>query len=134
MDSESELSANRAGAVAEAVVSTRLIEVGYNVAEPEIPCPYDLIVDSGDELVRTQVKRGFEDSREGTLRVNLMGSVHKGKTSYESVKYTASEVDAFAIYDPMNDLVYWLWFEEAPETELRRKYNSLAEHTLNRKL
>ncbi len=134
MEDSERLSSNRAGAVAEEIVSTRLIRAGYNVAEPEIPCHYDLIVDTHDNLVRTQVKRGFEDSRERTLRVNMMGSVHKGSTEYESVKYDSEHVDAFAVFDPVNDRVYWLWFEEAPSTELRRKYNSLREHTLDRKL
>jgi hypothetical protein len=129
-----DISPNRAGAVAEQIVSTRLIQSGYNVAEPEIPCQYDLIVDTGEELVRTQVKRGCADSRDQTLRVNMMGSVHKGGTEYKSVKYEADKIDAFAIFDPVNDRVYWLWFEEAPSTELRRKYNSLLEHTLERKL
>ncbi|GAA0191956.1 group I intron-associated PD-(D/E)XK endonuclease [Halobaculum roseum] len=134
MEPQSRLSANRAGAVAETIVSTRLIRAGFNVARPEIPCRYDLVVDLDGDLVRTQVKRGFEDSRDETLRVNLLGSVHKGATEYESVQYTADDIDAFAIYDPINDTVYWLWFEEAPATELRRKYNSLVEHTLGRKL
>jgi hypothetical protein len=129
-----DLSPNRAGAVAEHVVSVRLIRAGYNVAEPEIPCHYDLIVDLDGNLVRTQVKRGFEDSRENTLRANMMGSVHKGGTEYESVRYDSDALDSFAVYDPLNDLVYWLWFDEAPTTELRRKYNSLREHTLERKL
>ncbi|WP_246987606.1 group I intron-associated PD-(D/E)XK endonuclease [Halorientalis marina] len=134
MSGDEALSANRAGAVAENIVSTRLIQAGYNVAEPRIPCQYDLIVDIDGNLTKTQVKRGFEDSREETLRVNMMGSVHKGQTKYESVKYDSEQVDAFAIYDPINDLVYWLWFDEAPATELRRKYNSLLAHRLDCKL
>jgi len=134
MPSGSDLDSNRAGEVAETVVATRLIRRGYNVAEPRIPCHYDLVVDLGDELVRTQVKRGFEDSRDETLRVNLMGSVHRGQTEYEAVEYSSERVDAFAIYDPIHDIVYWLWFEEAPSTELRRKYNSLSEHRVGRKL
>jgi hypothetical protein len=132
-DSETR-SSNRAGAVAEHIVATRLLRAGCNVSIPEIPCQYDLVVDTGDQLVRTQVKRGFEDSRDATLRVNLMGSVHKGGTEYESVTYDNESVGAFAIFDPVNDLVYWLWFNEAPTTELRRKYNSLREHTIDCKL
>jgi hypothetical protein len=134
MDDGSPTSANRAGAVAENIVSTRLIRAGYNVSQPEIPCHYDIVADIDGDMVRTQIKRGFEDSRERTLRVNMMGSVHRGQTEYESVRYTSDQVDAFAIYDPVNDEVYWLWFDEAPETELRRKYNSLVEHRLDRKL
>jgi hypothetical protein len=64
----------------------------------------------------------------------MLGSIHKGSTEYESVKYGPSEVDAFAVYDPINEEVYWLWFDEAPATELRRKYNSLREHTVEHKL
>jgi hypothetical protein len=134
MPNDQQLSSNRAGAVAEKVVMTRLLQAGYEVSEPVVPCRYDLVVDMEDGLARTQVKRGFEDSRDDTLRVNMMGSVHRGATRYESVEYGPEDVDAFAIYDPVNDRVYWLWFEEAPATELRRKYNSLLEHTLDAKL
>jgi len=84
--------------------------------------------------VWTQVKRGFEDSRDETLRVNVMDSVHKRQTEYESVTYSKESVDAFAIFDPINDRVYWLWFDEAPSTELKRKYNSLREHTVECKM
>lgn len=59
--------------------------------------------------------------------------VHTGSTEYESVTYNADDVDAFAVYDPVNDRVYWLWFDEAPATESRRKYHSLSEHTTERK-
>jgi hypothetical protein len=134
MDSETGLSPNQAGEVAENIVATELLRAGYNVAEPKIPCQYDLLVDIDGEFIRTQIKRGFEDSREDTLRVNLTGSVHKGGTEYESVKYSADDIDAFSIFDPVNDNVYWLWFDEAPTTELRRKYNSLLEHRVEHKL
>ena len=115
-------------------MAIRLLKLGYTVSVPEVPCRYDLVVDLGDQLVRTQVKRGFTDSREDTLRVNLTGSVHKGGTSYESVTYEREDIGAFAIHDPINDRVYWLWFEEAPATELRRKYNSLLAQTIDCKL
>ncbi|WP_096390832.1 group I intron-associated PD-(D/E)XK endonuclease [Halopenitus persicus] len=128
-------SSNRAGEVAENIVSTKLLRLGYNVAEPRIPCPYDVIADLDDQLVKVQVKRGFDDSsRDETLRVNLLGSIHKGGTEYKSVKYQPDEVDSFAIYDPIQDEVYWLWFDEAPSTELRRKYTSLRRHRIEQKL
>jgi hypothetical protein len=128
-------SSNRAGEVAENIVSTKLLRLGYNVAEPRIPCPYDLIVDLEGQLTKVQVKRGFNDaSREDTLRVNLLGSVHKGSTEYKSVKYRQGEIDSFAVYDPIHEEVYWFWFDEAPSTELRRKYTSLRRHRIEQKL
>ncbi|WP_430504596.1 group I intron-associated PD-(D/E)XK endonuclease [Haloparvum sp. PAK95] len=128
------VSANRAGQIAEHIVSITLIRQGYNVAVPEIPCHYDQIVDIDGELTRVQVKKGFDDSRENTIRANLMGSIHKGGTEYESVKYSKEDIDAFAIYDPAIDDVYWFWFDEAPSTELRRKRNTLKSHILTNKL
>jgi len=38
------------------------------------------------------------------------------------------------VYGTVNDEVYRLRFDEAPATELRGKYNSLAERILDRKL
>ncbi|WP_435116739.1 group I intron-associated PD-(D/E)XK endonuclease [Halolamina sp. C58] len=131
---DTELSPNRAGAVSEQVVAARLLRAGFNVSEPRVPCQYDVIVDLDGELTKTQIKRGFADSRPETLRVNMMGSIHDGGTSYESVTYDSAHVDAFAVHDPINEEVYWLWFDEAPTTELRRKYNSLLAHTIDRKL
>lgn len=112
------------GAVAEAAVVKRLVELGYTVSMPQSPARYDLIVDDGESLIRVQVK---------SMRVNdgryVEASLEsrRGSTSGQgavSSQYSGDEIDAFALYNAFDDEVYWLDVEDAPNTRVKRTYES----------
>jgi len=120
------------GKASEARARAYLLEQGYVTSTPDADCKYDLVVDYQADLLKVQVKRGFADgSREDTLRVNMYDQNPQG-VSNDS--YEADDVDAFIVHDPVNNELYWLWYDEAPSSELRRKYGSLSEDLIGKKL
>lgn len=123
------------GKIAEQLVICRLLDMGFIVSQPVLRCQYDILVDLNGQIIKIQIKRGFDDgSRPDTLRENLLGTVYTGGDGNRDVQYSNDEVDAFAIYDPREEEIYWLWFDEAPNTELRRKYRTMKQHRINEKL
>lgn len=111
---------DRKGTVAELEVEAELTRRGFVVSYPTMDARYDMIVDTGDELHRVQVKRAFSTEKDGSIKVqaDLRSEVVRGGETHKD-GYTADEIDAFAVYDSFSDSIYWLWADEAPQQPCR---------------
>lgn len=123
------------GRASELDIQRILTEIGFIVCEPVRECAYDIAVEVNGDLRKVQIKRGFAcQDRNDTLRINLYrnGRSHEG----EKRPYESHEVDAFIIHNPIpeEDEYYWLWFDETPEMEMKRKFDTLRDHKLEEKL
>lgn len=85
---------NDKGNVSESKVLAAFIEAGFIVSIPfGNGVPYDFIVDTGERLLKVQVKTGR--LRDGCILFPLRRfSGHSGKGK----RYVAGEIDLFAIY------------------------------------
>lgn len=102
------------GNVSEAVVLSRYIKVGFLVSTPfGVGTPYDLVLDTGAELLRVQVKTGRV--RNGAIEFETRRA--RSRTLRNS--YKEGEVDYFAIYCPELDSVYVMKAREGVFGKLR---------------
>ena len=115
------------GAVAESAVIAALTDMGYVCSLPIVHAArYDLVVEI-DSLIKIQVKHAYTGA-DGKLRTEL-----RGRDSYRGKKpYTADEVDVFAVYD--GESVYWIPFEEAPSTGIKRPAEWYQQYELSTQL
>jgi hypothetical protein len=92
------LTPSQKGAVAEAVITSMVIQLGLTVLRPlcEGRC-YDLAIDLEPELLRVQCK--LARSLPGVLSVHLQACRHTPH-GYVRTSYSAAEVDAIAAYSP----------------------------------
>lgn len=104
------------GNAGEAVVLARYVEVGLLVSTPfGVGAPYDLVVDTGAELLRVQVKTGRV--RNGVIEFETRRT--RSRTLRNS--YKEGEVDYFAIYSPGLGKVYVMKAREGVSGKLRVK-------------
>jgi hypothetical protein len=91
----------RKGCASEMLVAARFADIGHIVCFPMIVCPYDLIVDTGNRLVKVQVKTAY--LQRATVRAN--GYRHDraayiadltGKSSKGHRRYTVGAFDYLA--------------------------------------
>jgi len=121
------------GAVSETMVQARLYEEGYAVSVPCSEEPYDLIVDIEGELLKVQVKTLYTRTR-CSGRTSYRAELRPKSRGTDNARYSAENVDAFAVYNSDDEEVYWLWFDEAPATEASRKVNTWRKDLLTVKL
>jgi len=121
------------GRVGELRVSSSLIEHEYTVHEPVTEERYDLLALKND-MVRVQCKVAYQDQDNSGYRARFETSNpnHQGKQTVK--KYDGTQVDAFAIYNPDTEDVYWLWFEEAPSSGARRSLDTWERDLIGKKL
>ena len=124
---------NRKGDVGELRVSSKLLEMGYVVSETITDTHYDLIAEINDEFVSVQVKvcRWSED--DNTYRVGFE-KTNYGANGANRDLYKEGEIDVFAIYNPDEDEIYWLWFDEAPKWGASRTLSSWRNDLIDRKI
>ena len=96
------------GLEAQLKAEIRANELGYVVSKPTTDCcRYDMIIDTGNELKRVQVKYCDCKSPEadGAVKVNLRKfSLNKNERPF----YTESEIDALVVYiKPVEKLCYF---------------------------
>lgn len=123
------------GIASELKIQSTLTEHGFIVSKPIRDCAYDIVVEVNGYLRKVQIKRGYAcQGRDNVLRINIYrnGRAHEG----EKRPYKEHEVDAFIIHNPIpdEDEFYWLWFDETPEMEMKRKFETLRDHQLVDKL
>ncbi len=85
------------------------LERNICLSEPTMPSRrYDLIVDSGERLVRAQVKYadGKPSQSTGAVYLNLRKITRGNKPGKQF--YTAKEVDVLLVYLPKIDKILWL--------------------------
>ena len=99
----------RKGSVAELAVAARLMNEGWNVLMPYGEnTRYDLVAERAGRFVKIQVK--YCTPKDGTLRVNCQSS-----NNWSVLPYTAKEIDAIAVYDPIGGSAYFV-----PVTDMRK--------------
>jgi hypothetical protein len=113
MIKEAEMQNRRTGAggnVSELKVATAYREPCFAVSTPiGGGAPYDLIVDTGERLLKAQVKTGGLRNGRGIFPTQRF-SGHDGKPR----SYIAGEIDLFAIYCPSNAKIYVWQFGDNP--------------------
>ena len=116
---------NMTGVISETAVIHALSKLGYGVSIPIGKERYDLIATKPNEVHRVQVKTARHTDR-GYVKVCIING---------SIKpYDGSNVDAFAVYDPVTEDVYWMWYDETPDTQVNRLLESWQRHLISDKL
>lgn len=94
------------GNLSESKVLTSYIQAGFAVSVPfGGSAPYDLIVDTGNRLLKVQVKTGR--LRNGCILFPMQRfSGHNAKAQ----DYKIGEIDLFAVYCPDNEKIYVIKF------------------------
>lgn len=91
-----ELTPSQKGAVAEAAITARAIQLGLTVLRPLCEGRrYDIVIDTEPELLRVQCK--LAKRLDGVLSVNLKTNRYT-PGGYVSTSYTSTEVDAVGAY------------------------------------
>lgn len=123
------LATNFRGEYAMAKILLRCVEKSFGCSRPMIECRYDLILDDGIKLYRTQVKYAGGASPKqckGAVPVSLRKWRTDGRPPIPY--YTAEEIDLLIVYVRRIDSL--LWF--GPEVFDRRKWLFIrVEPTLN---
>lgn len=100
------------GDVTETQFLHELVTAGYGVSIPfGDNDPYDLVVDSGDELVRVQCKTGW---LEGPC-VRFKTASKTTRDGEPSMVGYEGEIDVFAVRCRDDEALYWVPVEEAGE-------------------
>jgi hypothetical protein len=104
------LSSSQKGAAAEAEIAAALIRLDLVVLRPMCEGRrYDLVVDTGAQLLRVQCK--WASRRGGVLTARCITSRHT-PSGYRRTLYSAEEIDAVAAYAPDTDSCYLLPVQE----------------------
>lgn len=110
----------------EAVILQKLISTGHSVSVPfGDNDKYDLIVDTGEQLLRVQCKNGWQTSK-GTLRFNTHSQTTKDGEYHETTYH--GEIDAFVVRNPEDDALYWIDIEEAPAVKMELRVDAKIDH------
>lgn len=114
------------GDATEALVIQRMVDAGYSVSIPfGDNDPYDLIVDTGDELYRIQCKTAWMDS-EDRMRFNSHSqTTADGEYTEESY---GDGIDAFVVKCPKNGDLYWIDVDEASGCKTTLRFDSDIDH------
>jgi hypothetical protein len=102
------LATNLLGEYAIAKVLQRAIEKNVTVHRPLIECRYDLVLDDGLKLYRTQVKYAGRSSPKQCQGVVPLG-LRKWRNGGRSVTlfYSATEIDLLLVYVRRIDKILW---------------------------
>ena len=94
------------GAIAEAAITSRAVELGIVVLRPLVEGRrYDLVFDVDHRLYRVQCKWA---PRRGAVILVQLGSCRHTPRGYVRSTYSADEVDAIAVYCQELKGCYWL--------------------------
>jgi hypothetical protein len=98
------------GAMAEAAIMAAAVELGFYVLRP-FPegHRYDLVLDTGSQLLRVQCKWGR--LKGSVIVVTLATCRHTPHTGYVRTRYTADDVDGVAVYCHALKRCYYLPIE-----------------------
>ena len=105
-----DLTTNQKGAIAEAAVIKAAVLIGMDVYRPVVEgCRYDLIIDTGTRLLRTQCKWA---NREGGVVVVRSRTARTTPRGYVYGTYSSAEIDGIAAWCPDTDACYFIPIEE----------------------
>lgn len=103
------LTTNQKGAVAEIAIAHEAIKLGIGVLKPLADLRYDLVFDTGVDLMRVQCKWV---ARRGNVIVVRFYGARRSSRGLVRTFYEASEVDAFAAYCAEMDRCYFFPISE----------------------
>jgi hypothetical protein len=102
------------GEISQAIIMTRLLQKGFSVSIPFGDNQrYDLLLDTGTELLKVQCKTAWLDR--GRLRANTCSTFPN--KNRKRINYIDS-IDMFLIYSPDTDKVYKVNIRDAGITEI----------------
>lgn len=113
------------GRVAELEAEQYFTSRGYPVSYPTTEERYDFIIDDDGDLYRVQCKSTYSTERYGKERIAV-----EFRAGTDNSGYSEGELDAFVIYNPSHDELYWLWFDEAPATQTQRIHENWQPHRI----
>ena len=87
---------NIKGVITELKCKTYFLELGYTVSTPENPTRYDFILDTGDKLLKIQVKTSSIKD-EGSIKFSCR-TTHVNCAGVKNERYSINEIDFFATY------------------------------------
>ena len=88
---------NLKGTVTELKCITYFLELGYNVSVPQNPCRYDMIIDTGDKLLKVQIKTCNTTRTEGGITFQTCSS-HYVQGKHEHTSYKNDNIDYFCTF------------------------------------
>jgi hypothetical protein len=101
------LTPSQKGAIAEAEIAAAATRAGILILRPDAEGRrYDLVFDTGPELLRVQCKWGSRKS--DVIAVRTSTCRHTPLNGYLRTIYSADEIDAFAVYCSDTDACYYL--------------------------
>lgn len=99
---------NRLGDIGETAVMLEAFRKGYSVGQMQQDCAYDLVIDRGNGPERVQVKYRTLRKDKSPRRNNSFDIVLKPTRHANRRKYTSKDFDAFAVYVPSLNQVFWI--------------------------
>ena len=109
------LTTDQKGVVAEMAIAHEAFKLGIGVLRPLGDMRYDLVFDTGRELIRVQCKWA---SRYGDIVVCRLYGSRRAREGLRRSLYDASEIDAFAVYCSELSRCYFV-----PIAELEGRYS-----------
>ena len=104
------LTTNQKGAIAEARIIAAAVELGIDVYRPVVEgCRYDVILDTGPRLLRTQCKWA---NREGDVVVVRGRTCRHTPRGYLWTTYSAAEIDGIAAWCEGTGQCYFVPIDE----------------------
>lgn len=88
---------NIKGTITELKCITYFLEHGYTVSVPQNPARYDFILDTGEELLKIQVKTCNTTRKCGTITFNTASSHYVGG-KHTHTNYKGDNIDYFCTY------------------------------------
>ncbi|EMA51615.1 group I intron-associated PD-(D/E)XK endonuclease [Halococcus thailandensis] len=115
------------GDIAEMQAIATFVKRGHMVSVPVSDhCPYDFVLED-DGLWRVQVKYARLRDEGRKLRCSLKRSNPNANGTNDSY-YSADEIDAYVIYCPGTESLYWVDFDDAPDANIVLRFESSTDH------
>lgn len=94
------------GEIAQLKVQLRAAEKGFTASRPTVDdCRYDLILDTGDKLLRAQIKYAGSEGTHSTGSAVIGLRKWPGRKHQQSRTYAASDCDILLVYIPTVDKI-----------------------------
>lgn len=103
------LTTDQKGAIAEMAIAYEAFKLGIGVLKPLGDMRYDLVFDTGRELLRVQCKWA---TRYGDVIAGCLYANRRAREGLRRSVYDASEIDAFAVYCAEVDRCYFVRIAE----------------------
>lgn len=101
------------GSIAEAVFTAECLKRGWIISKPYGDnCRYDAILDRGNGLERIQVKSSTFSTERGAIQAATRRIYNNQTKGQICNTYTKKDIDAFVIYSPELDKLYFVPIEE----------------------